>query len=69
MHIMEEVIVTNEKDIENLIKMLDEKTEAGVSRINVQTSDNVEEGKAAEIHHHGRCDVGSCWAKGTVKNF
>lgn len=58
-----------EKDIENLIKMLDEKTEAGVSRINVQASDNVEEGQTAEIHHHGRCDVGSCWAKGTVKNF
>lgn len=61
--------MASEKDIENLIRMLDEKTAAGVSRINVQTSDNVEEGQTAEVHHHGRCDVGSPWAKGTVKNF
>lgn len=22
-----------------------------------------------EVYHHGRCDVGSPWAKETVKNF
>jgi hypothetical protein len=22
-----------------------------------------------EKHHYGRCDVGSAWAKGTVRNF
>lgn len=61
--------MASEKDIENLIRMLDAKTQAGVSRINVQASDDVKEGQTAEVHHHGRCDVGSPWAKGTVKNF
>jgi len=42
-----EMIMASEKDIENLMKMLDGKV---------------------EVHHHGRCDVGSAWAKGTVKN-
>lgn len=61
--------MASEKDIENLIKLLDAKTESGVSRINVKASENIQEGTAAEVHHHGRCDVGSPWAKGTVKNF
>lgn len=61
--------MASDKDIENLIKMLDSKTEAGISRINIQTSDQVVEGQTAEVHHHGRCDVGSCFAKGTVKNL
>ena len=26
------------------------------------------DGEVREVHHHGRCDVGSAWAKGTVKN-
>ena len=60
--------MSNEKDIENLIKLLDSKTESGVSRINVKSTENIEEGTIKEIHHHGRCDVGSAWAKGTVTN-
>ena len=31
-------------------------------------SDGVKDGEVREVHHHGRCDVGSAWAKGTVKN-
>lgn len=61
--------MTNERDIEKLIKLLDSKAEAGVSRINVNISENVEQGNVLEIYHHGRCDVGSPWAKGTVINF
>ena len=61
--------MASEKEIEELIKLLDGKTESGVNRINIQASENMESGKSAEIHHHGRCDVGSPWAKGTVKNF
>lgn len=61
--------MASEKDIENLIRLLDSKTESGVSRINVQASENVESGTVAQAYHHGRCDVGSPWAKGTVKNF
>ena len=60
--------MASENDIENLIKMLDGKVQSGTSRINVVASDNVADGEVKEIHHHGRCDVGSAWAKGTVKN-
>ena len=59
----------NEKDIENIIKLLDEKTEAGVGRIKVNVSENQVEGSVEEVHHHGRCDVGSPWATGKVRNF
>lgn len=60
---------SSEQDIENIIKMLDAKTSAGVSRINVHVSEDAESGKIASVSHHGRCDVGSAWAKGTVPNF
>ena len=61
--------MTSEQEIENLIKLLDAKSESGVSRINVKASENVQSGSAAEVRHHGRCDVGSPWANGTVPNF
>ncbi|MFR4318729.1 MAG: hypothetical protein ACLT2Z_04445 [Eubacterium sp.] len=46
--------MASEKDIENLIKMLDGKVQSGTSRINVVASDNVADGEVKEIHHHGR---------------
>ena len=61
--------MANEKDIENLIKLLDSKAESGVNRINVKVSEDIESGNVAEVQHHGRCDVGSAWANGTTKNF
>lgn len=57
----------NEKDIENIIKLLDEKTEAGVGRIKVNVSEHQAEGSVEEVHHHGRCDVGSPWSTGTIR--
>lgn len=59
----------NYQDIENIINFLDEKMGAGVSRINLHVDDTVEEGNIAEAYHHGRCDVGSVWATGEVRNF
>lgn len=58
-----------EKDIEKIIAMLDGKVEAGASRIKIHISEEQEEDTIKEVYHHGRCDVGSPWAKGTVKNF
>ena len=60
--------MASEKDIENLMKMLDGQVQAGTSRINVTASDNIQSGEIKKVSHHGRCDVGSAWAKGTVKN-
>ncbi|MCI8507044.1 MAG: hypothetical protein HFJ06_00570 [Lachnospiraceae bacterium] len=56
-----------DQDIENIIKLLDEKVSAGVSRIKVDVSEG--EDSVKEVYHHGRCDVGSPWATGKVRNF
>lgn len=58
-----------EFEIEDIINMLDAKTTSGVSRIKVNVSDEQKEGTVSTEYHHGRCDVGSPWAKGTVRNF
>jgi hypothetical protein len=49
--------------------MLDNKTQNGISRIKVNVSETQDEGTVTTQYHHGRCDVGSPWAKGTVRNF
>lgn len=58
-----------EQDITNIINILDGKVEAGASRIKINVSGEQEADSVKEVYHHGRCDVGSPWAKGTVKNF
>lgn len=60
--------MTNEQDIENIIQLLDSKTEAGVGRIKINVSD-YQKDSLKEEYHHGRCDVGSPWATGKVRNF
>ncbi len=58
-----------EQDIQNIIDILDGKVEDGASRIKISMSEDDNETAVKEVYHHGRCDVGSPWAKGTVKNF
>lgn len=60
--------MATEKEINDLIAMLDGKIEAGESRVRVRVSDEVNAGEMVSVHHHGRCDVGSAWATGKVKN-
>ena len=60
--------MATEKEINDLIAMLDGKVEKGDGRIRVRVSQDVEEEKMVSVHHHGRCDVGSAWATGKVKN-
>ena len=55
-------------DIDEVIRMIDGKMEAGVSRLKVSVEEGQEENAMTEQYHHGRCDVGSPWAKGTVPN-
>ncbi len=57
-----------DRDIQNIIELLDEKTSSGVSRIHIDVEEAPEE-TIKEQYHHGRCDVGSPWATGEVKNF
>ena len=54
-------------DIDAIINMLDEKTASGVSRIKVLVDEEQAE-NVKEAYHHGRCDVGSPWATGTIGN-
>lgn len=56
---------TQNQDIENIISLLDGLTESGESRIKVQVVDGEGE-MLSHKYHHGRCDVGSPWAKGTA---
>lgn len=58
-----------DQEIDDIIRMLDSKTENGVSRIKVNVSDEQQEGTVNTQYHHGCCDVGSPWSKGTVRNF
>ncbi len=55
-------------EIDDMINLIEGQMNSGVSRLKVQTSDEVEEGKTEKAYHHGRCDVGSPWAKGTISN-
>jgi hypothetical protein len=55
------------QDIINIIEILDEKMSSGVSRIHIDVEDGQDE-TVKEQYHHGRCDVGSPWATGTVGN-
>jgi len=55
-------------DVEDLVRMIDGKMESGVSRLSVGFSEEQAHDTVKEQYHHGRCDVGSPWAKGTVSN-
>ena len=54
------------KEIDDIIAILDRQVNNEVSRIkiNVDDSDSVAAGEYKREYHHGRCDVGSPWAKG-----
>lgn len=60
--------MSENKDIQNIIELLGAKVSSGVSRIHVDVEEGQEEA-VKEQYHHGRCDVGSPWATGEVKNF
>lgn len=49
--------------VDDIIRILDNYTESGGSRLKL----NVVEGEGEIVsrqYHHGRCDIGSPWAKG-----
>lgn len=53
----------NEQDLEALIAILDQYSQAGGSRMKI----DVVEGSGEVLgrqYHHGRCDIGSPWARG-----
>ena len=58
----------DEKEIDELIKMIEGKMEDGVGRLKVSFTETLDQGVVSEQSHLGRCDVGSPWAKGTFTN-
>ncbi|MCR5399809.1 MAG: hypothetical protein K6E68_09800 [Lachnospiraceae bacterium] len=54
----------NQNEIDDIINMLDTLTDNEVSRIKISVSDELDPGETKKEYHHGRCDVGSPWAKG-----
>ncbi len=53
-------------EVDDVIRMLDNMAKGGVSRIKVETSEEVENGAVRKAYHHGRCDVGSPFATGKL---
>lgn len=53
-------------EVDDVIRMLDNMAEGGVSRIKVETSEEVKDGEVKKAYHHGRCDVGSPFATGRL---
>lgn len=56
---------TSEKDIENLMKILDGFCDAGDRRMKLNVSEELAGGDTKRDYHLGCCDIGSPWAKGT----
>lgn len=56
---------TSERDIENVLKILDGFCESGEGRMKLEMSEEMESGEVEQLYHHGRCDIGSPWACGT----
>ena len=54
---------------DELIAMIEAQMNSGVSRLKVEMSEEMEEGEIRSRYHHGRCDVGSVWADGSVRNM
>ncbi len=53
-----------DRDIAQLLAILDGFAESGESRMKLCVSEAVAEGAVSRMHHHGRCDIGSPWASG-----
>lgn len=56
----------SDRDIDNLLKILDGFCDAGESRMKLEVSDETAESSVKREYHHGRCDVGSPWARGAA---
>ncbi|MCD7807324.1 MAG: hypothetical protein LUH19_08300 [Lachnospiraceae bacterium] len=53
-----------EKEIEDILNILDDFTARGESRLKIQAQESLPQGQVEKRYHLGRCDVGSPWARG-----
>lgn len=55
-------------EIDDMIALIEKQMNSGVGRLKVRSSEELNFGEYEKTYHHGRCDVGSPWAKGTMIN-
>jgi len=55
-----------EKEIADMVRLLDGFADSGDSRLKINMSDELEAGETKRAYHHGRCDIGSPWACGNA---
>lgn len=53
-----------DKEIDDIVAMLDSFAMSETGRLKVKTSDDLAPGEIKREYHHGRCDIGSPWACG-----
>lgn len=51
-------------ELEQVIAMLDSFAASEASRLKIDVSEECAQGEVKRQYHHGRCDIGSPWAKG-----
>ena len=51
-------------DLEQVVAMLDGFAASDAARLKIETSDAYASGEVRKQYHHGRCDIGSPWARG-----
>lgn len=51
-------------NLEQVIAMLDGFAASDASRLKIDVSDEYGQGEVKKEYHHGRCDIGSPWARG-----
>ena len=56
----------SQKDIDQILEILEQFGNSDTSRLNLKISDAVKGGDKQKEYHHGRCDIGSPWACGTA---
>ncbi len=51
-------------NIDHVIDMLDKFAASDAGRLKINVSDEFAQGEVRREYHHGRCDIGSPWARG-----
>lgn len=59
-------MTSDSKDIQNIINLLDGFCKTEESRMKLRVSEESAPENVSRQYHHGCCDVGSPWAKGTA---
>lgn len=54
----------NSSEIDDIVRLIDEMTMSGTSRLKVKVDDSQAPGTYKKEYHHGRCDINSPWACG-----